>query len=130
MIARALVAVIGVIVALTAPLAQGLDRHDADDTALFWQRVKSASLVNGATGKNCCGEADAVRVKLLGKIEGGDDFRAEIVDIMRSAFGKVGDVLTISPGVTIVDVYSPYDFPIVFLNGRNEAICLAAPEGI
>jgi hypothetical protein len=129
MMARALVAAIGAIISLAAPLAQGLDRHDADDAALFWQRVKTANLVNGER-RNCCGAGDAVRVKLLGKIEGGDDFRAEIVDTMRSAFGKIGDVLTVTPGVTIVDVYSPYDFPIVFLNGRNEAICLAAPEGI
>lgn len=122
--------VAGIVACLAALFSISRARGDEPDLrAEFFRRAKSATLANGRTGVNCCGEPDAVRVRFI-----GHDFKrgmiiAEIVDVMRSKYGKVGDILMVDKGLVTVGLFSPFDEPIVFINSINEPYCLAGPSG-
>lgn len=101
---------------------------EADLRAEFFQKAKQATLVNG-TVVNCCGEGDAVRVRLIGHDHARGLIIAEIIDTMRSVNGRVGDILTIPTGKVTVGLYSPFDEPIAFINSENAPYCLSGPSG-
>ena len=96
--------------------------------AEFFERAKRATIAEGRT-INCCGEGDAVRVRLLGQDEARGLIIAEIIDVMRSANGKVGDVLTIPKGKVTIGLYSPFEEPIAFIAGDLTPYCLSGPSG-
>lgn len=123
------VLIFGALACLGVLLAMGYARADeADLRAEFFQKAKSALLVNGTT-VNCCGEGDAVRVRLIGHDHARELIIAEIIDVMRSLNGKVGDILTIPAGKVTVGLYSPFDEPIAFISGNNTPYCLSGPSG-
>lgn len=77
---------------------------------------------------NCCGEGDAVKVKIMGQGPNGLIF-AQITDVMKSANGRVGDVIQVPPGKVTVKLYSPFAEPVAFINGANQPYCLSFPAG-
>ena len=94
----------------------------------YFAKAKAAKLANGRI-VNCCGEYDAVKVRFIGHDHARGLIIAEIIDVMISMNGKVGDVLTIPVEKVTVELYSPFDEPIAFINGANEPYCLSGPSG-
>lgn len=70
----------------------------------FFKDSKQAKLVDGSE-VNCCGPADAVRVKIIGASAG--HLAAEIVDPMRHKYAKAGEVVTIPRGKIAKWPHSP-----------------------
>ena len=92
------------------------------------KRATTRETVNDDRIVNCCGEGDAVKVKIIGQGPGGLII-AQIIDIMKSANGKVGDVIPVPPGKVTVKLYSPFAEPILFINGANMPYCLSFSSG-
>jgi len=93
----------------------------------YFEAAKSATLRDGNV-QNCCGQADAVKVEAIGSGPRGE-IVVRIIDIMKSANGKVGDVITVPPGKVTVKLYSPFAEPILFLSGTNDPYCLSFSSG-
>ena len=122
---RALLALLAIVVCLIwAARADDLPSLKAD----YFAKAKAAKLANGRI-VNCCGEYDAVKVRFIGHDHARGIIIAEIIDVMISMNGKVGDVLTIPVEKVTVELYSPFDEPIAFINGANEPYCLSGPSG-
>ena len=92
------------------------------------KRATTRETVNDDRIVNCCGEGDAVKVKIIGQGPGGLII-AQIIDIMKSENGKVGDVIPVPPGKVTVKLYSPFAEPILFINGANMPYCLSFSSG-
>ena len=111
-------------------LGLAINKARADEVpglkAEFFERAKRATIADGRT-VNCCGEGDAVRVRLLGQDEARGLIIAEITDTMRSVNGRVGDVLTIPKGKITIGLYSPFADPIAFISGDLTPYCLSGP---
>jgi hypothetical protein len=98
-----------------------------DLRAKFFQDVTHAKLLNGSV-VNCCGQGDAVKVRFIDSDRTRHLIYAEIIDTMRSVYGRRGDIVVIETGVTTVDIFTPFDDPIVFISASNKVLCLSAPE--
>ena len=122
----------GAIFCAAVLLGLAISKARADEVpslkAEFFERAKRAKLADGRT-VNCCGEGDAVRVRLLGQDEARGLIIAEITDVMRSVNGRVGDVLTIPKGKVTIGLYSPFDDPIAFIASNLTPYCLSGPSG-
>lgn len=122
----------GAIFCAAVLLSLGIRKARADELpqlkAEYFEKAKRATLADGRV-VNCCGEYDAVRVRLLGQDDARGLIVAEIIDVMRSAHGKVGDILTIPLSKVTVGLYSPFSDPIAFVAGDLTPYCLSGPSG-
>ena len=122
----------GALLCVAVLLSMGVRQARADELpglkAEYFEKAKRALIVDGRT-VNCCGEGDAVKVRLLGQDDARGLIVAEIIDVMRSANGKLGDILTIPKGKITVGLYSPFAEPIAFIAGDLTPYCLSGPSG-
>lgn len=99
----------------------------------FFDASKSADLVDGTIGKNCCGEGDAVRVRIVGSAPGGQ-LAAEVIDPMCHPTAKAGEIATVPAGRIARQPHAPSSLgAILFWSThpdprRRYAYCLM-PEG-
>ena len=124
---RAVVALVAIIAALIWTARAADSNDEAALRALYFQQAQRATLANGRQPVNCCGEYDAVKVRVTG--QSGPTIFAEIIDVMKSAHGKVGDKLFIDVGKITIGLYSPFLEPIAFINSGLEPYCLSGNSG-
>ena len=101
----------------------------AVDSAIYWEKIKSAALSGGRTGVNCCGPADGVRVEILPEESPRDILHVRIIDMMRSRNGYPGAIISISRDLLVTNVWNPYPFPIAFIRRDLTPICLSGVDG-
>lgn len=120
-----------IIIGLCLIWAARADDMDAMLRKHYFEQAKKATTresVNDLRTVNCCGEGDAVKVKIIGQGPNGLII-AQVTDTMRSANGKVGDVIQVPPGKITVRLYSPFAEPIAFIASDLGVWCLSFPSG-
>lgn len=126
--------IIGLLFLATAILIWGVATALADEKTIrknFFRESKFAILFsrNPKDTVNCCGEADAVKVKVIGQSKERGLMAVMITDTMRHAFRgskiKVGQVLTVPPTKIAKWPRVPELFKshIVFVDSRGKVIC-------
>lgn len=113
--------------AVFAPAVKAQDLQAARRAAYF-AAAKDAFLADGRR-VNCCGEHDAVRVRITHVDRVRREAHAIIVDVMASKYGRLGDDLIVPLSLNTVELHSPFDDPIVFIRADNSPLCLSAPAG-
>ena len=116
-------------VVLNMVRAKADEGPSAEDRVRFWEAVKSANRVDGRTGVNCCSHYDAVRIRLIHFNDETGESTVEITDKLISKYGKVGDIVRVPRGHNTTNIFNPYGFPILFINGRGGSICLSGISG-
>lgn len=89
----------------------------ADERREFFDASRNADLRDGRKGYNCCGPGDAVRVRIIGGSPGV--LAAEIIDPMRHAYAKVGEVVTVPVGVIAKRPHAPQSLGNVLFLSLN-----------
>ena len=93
----------------------------------FFADSKKAKLIDGA-GQDCCGVADAVRVKLWE--QKGSHVPAEVIDPMRHPTAKRGDIIVVPVKRLARWPLAPSELGnILFINKYKQPYCLMRQEG-